>query len=136
MSEFKIGATTSVYDFLPIDQLLPNADVPIDPDPSFQPYAAITPLGDGLNEGNGFPIAIWRFNHLSRVHRAILKTLCPGASANLYIRTPTNELDAYDLPVFKSFACIMHWPPEDEDIQIDQVLSLVFRFTHLVEVLE
>ncbi len=136
MSEFKLGATNDIYSFLDLDELLPNADIPIDPDWSFQPFSAAVQLGDGTIEGTGFPIAIWRFNHITRQHRATLRAICPGLSANVFIRTATNELDAYDAPVFATFSAVMQWPPEDEDIQVSSILSFVLRFTHLDEVVE
>ncbi len=134
-SDFKLGLVNDIYSFLPIDELLPNLDIPIDPDWSFQPFSTSAGLGDGIVQGNGFPVAIWRFNHLSFAQRAILKTLCPALSVSVFIQTATNEIDAYGVRAFKVFSGIMVWPPEDEDIEGGSVLSLVFRFTHLVEVL-
>lgn len=136
MSDFKIGLTTSVYDFLPLDQFL-NTSQDIDPDWSFQPYSASVRLGDGTLQGNGFPVAKWRWNGMSDAHRQLLKSLVgSNLSAQVYIQTATNDVDAYDAIVFKTFECIMNWPTEDEDFQADKVLGLILTFTHLVEVVE
>jgi hypothetical protein len=89
-------------------------------------------LGNGLKQGQGFPIAIWRFNQLSNANRQVLKTLCPGLSAEVYIQTKTNELDGSDLE-WKVFKCIMNWTPEDEDKQANRTLAVVLTFTHLEE---
>lgn len=133
-SDFKLGLTNDAY-LLALDELLPNVNVPNDPDWSFKPFATAVRLGDGTVQGNGFPVAIWRWNHMSIGHRAILKALCPGLSVNCFIRTATNELDEDELE-FKVFSAIMVWPEEDEDIQVRKVLSFVLQFTHLVEVEE
>jgi hypothetical protein len=136
-SEFQLGLTDDIYSFLPLDQLLtPNQDIPVDPDWSFKEFSSAVHLGDGTIQGNGFPSAIWRWNHLSLEHRSILRTLCPALSVSCFIRTATGELDVYGDLEFKSFSAIMIWPEEDEDIQPQDVLSLVLRFTHLVEVVE
>ncbi len=134
-SDFKLGLTNDIYSFLPLDELLPNVNVPNDPDWSYKRFAAAVTLGDGTIQGNGFPVAVWRWNHLSFEHREILRGLCPDLSVNCFIRTATNEIDDGEL-VFKVFSAIMVWPEEDEDIQARSVLSLVLRFTHLVEVEE
>jgi len=134
-SEFKLGLTNDIYSFFPIDELLPNVNIPNDPDWSFKQFATAVTLGDGAVQGNGFPVAIWRWNHMSVEHRAILKALCPALSVSCFIRTATNELDDDELE-FKVFSAIMVWPEEDEDIRVRKVLSFVLRFTHLVEVEE
>jgi hypothetical protein len=134
-SLFKIGSALNIYDFLSLSDLLPNVDVPVDPDWSFQKYATTVKDGRGHAIGQGFPIAIWRWNHLPDEHREILRVLCADLSADAYISTPTNETAAGVL-VFKTFSCVMNWSTEDEDKQINQTLGAIFRFTHLVEVVE
>lgn len=135
-SEFKIGTANTIYDFLPLDTLL-NTSEGVDPDWSFQPFSTSVRLANGLLRGNGFPIAVWRWNGISLEHRQILRDLIgTDLSAAMYIRTATNEIDIYDALVYKAYACIMNWPETDEDIQADNTLGLVLTFTHLVEVVE
>lgn len=135
-SEFKIGTANTIYDLLPLDQLL-NTSRGVDPDWSFQPYSTAVRLGDGRLQGNGFPIAKWRWNAMSEEWRQILKDLI-GAdlSGAIYIRTATNEVDVYGDRVYKVFSCILNWPDTDEDFQTDKVMQLILTFTHLVEEVE
>jgi len=132
-SEFSIGLTTSIYDFILLEDLLDQAG---DPDWSFQQYATAIRLGDGTLKGQGFPVAIWRWNFMTNANRDELKDLCPNLSALIYIRTPTNEIDVYGDLVWGTFQCIMNWTPEDEDKQVNKTLGLIVTFTHLVEVVE
>jgi hypothetical protein len=134
-SEFKIGTANTIYDFLPIDTLL-NTSQGIDPDWSFRPYSTSVRLANGQLQGNGFPIAIWRWNALSLANRQVLRDLITtGLSASMYIRTATNDVDVYGDIVYKSFSCIMTWTDQDEDIQADSDLGVILTFTHLVEVI-
>lgn len=132
-TEFRIGTSTSVYDFILLTDLLPNYGKPIDPDWSFKPYASVAKLGNGHDKGMGFPSAVWRWNQLHDKQREILRTLCPGLSSNVYIRTPVNETSS-GAKTWKNFQAIMHWTPEDEDKQVGRTLGIVLLFTHLVEV--
>jgi hypothetical protein len=132
-SLFKIGLTTSVYDFLSLDQFL-STSRDIDPDWSFQPFSGSVRLGDGTLFGTGFHVAKWRWNGMEDLHRQTLKELVsPGLSGPVYIQTATNDVDIYNSIVFKTYACVMNWPTEDEDFQADKVLGLILTFTHLVE---
>jgi len=135
-SEFKIGTANNIYDFLPLDTLL-NTSEGVDPDWSFQPYSTSVRLANGILRGNGFPVAVWRWNGLSLTHRQVLRDLIgTDLSAAMYIRTATNEIDIYGDLVFQAYSCIMNWTDQDEDIQADSDLGVVITFTHLVEVVE
>lgn len=113
--------------------LLPNRGMPIDPDYSFKPYAGVKLLGNGKRKGQGFPMAIWRWNRLSDVHRQLLRAFCPDLSADVFIRTVINETAA-GVKTWANFSCIMQWTPEDEDKQAGNTLGMVIQFTHLVAV--
>ena len=135
-SDFKIGTANTIYDLLPIDELL-NTSQAIDPDWSYQPFSVSVRLGDGTLQGNGFPVAKWRWNGMTEVRRQVLKDLIgANLSGTVYIRTATNELDVYGDRVYKVFSCVMNWPDTDEDFQTDKVLGLILTFTHLVEEVE
>jgi hypothetical protein len=136
-SEFKIGTANTLYDFLPLNELLDTSQG-IDPDWSYQPFSASVRLANGILQGNGFPQAIWRWNAMDLANRQILRNLIgTNLSAAMYIRTATNEVDdVYEDIIYKAFSCIMNWPDEDEDIQADNTVGLVITFTHLVEVVE
>lgn len=135
-SEFKIGTANNIYDFLPLDTLL-NTSQGIDPDWSFKPFSTSTRLANKQLRGNGFPIAIWRWNGMSQANRQVLRDLIgTDLSAPMYIRTATNEIDVYGDIVYKAFSCTMNWTPEDEDVQAGNDLGVVITFTHLEEVVE
>lgn len=130
---FMIGPDTTIYDFLPLSQILtPDPGDIFDPDWSFQDFATSVELNDGTVQGQGYPIAKWRFNHISEINRAVFRALCPGLSATAYIHTPTNEIDVYGAMVWGTFACVMRWTDTDEDKAADETLGMILTFTHLV----
>lgn len=131
-SSFKIGTDTST-NFFTLDDLF-DEPYPGDPDWSFQPYSVITRLANGHLQGNGFPIAKWRWNAMNDADRELLKAYVQDdLSAEVYIKTATN-LTSGGVTTFKEYSCIMNWPDTDEDFQADKVIGLILIFTHLVEV--
>lgn len=128
---FQIGTTLGGIEPLE-DIFTPDPGDVFDPDWSFSPFAGSVELSDGTVKGVGFPIAKWRFNHLTEVNRAELRELCPGLSAVVYIETATNESDLYGT-VFKQYQAVMRWTPEDEDKAADRTLGFIVTFTHLIE---
>jgi hypothetical protein len=131
-SEFQIG--TTLLGMQPLDTLLETSQG-IDPDWSFKPYSTWTRLANKRKRGNGFPIAIWRWNGLSLSHRQTLRDLIsPDLSGPVYIRTATNDIDdVYEEIVYKTFQAEMNWTEEDEDIQAGSDLGVIITFTHLIE---
>jgi hypothetical protein len=136
-SNFKIGTANNIYDFLPLDEIFGEPS-PGDPDWSFQPFSTSVRLANGILQGNGFPVAKWRWNGMSDPDRQLLRDVVgSNLSAEVYIRTATNEVDdVYGTIVFKAYSCIMNWTDTDEDFQGDKVLGLIITFTHLAEVTE
>jgi hypothetical protein len=104
-----------------------------DPDWTYQPYAETVSLGNGDSFGRGFAIVRWRLAIIKNAQRSTLRGFCPGASADVYISTPTNEDDANEDPIFKNFLAKMSWIKGEEDKQITSTLDVEFVFTHLVE---
>lgn len=129
---FMIGLENTVYDLLPLENWLETTDIPIRPDWTFKQYATASKLGDGKLKGQGFPIAVWRWNHMTNANREVFRTFCLDLSATVYIHTPTNESSAGDL-IWKTFQAMMNWTPEDEDKQVDQTIGFILTFTHLIE---
>ena len=127
---FEIGTTLGGMEDLPT--LFSKAGAVFDPDWSFKPFAASIRLADGTVKGQGFPVAIWRFYHLSNEDREELKELIPDLSAVVYIHTPTNETSSGVL-TWGDFQAVAEWTPEDEDKAAEETLGLVITFTHLVE---
>lgn len=131
MPPFKIG--TTLEGMQEIEDLFSPGGAVFDPDWSYQPFAESIRLADGTVKGQGFPVAIWRFNHLSNENRQILRALIPNLSALLYIHTPTNETDLYGDFIWGDFYAVAEWTPEDEDKAADQTLGFIITFTHLIE---
>lgn len=105
-----------------------------DPDWTFQPYAEVVETHGGSDFGRGFASAGWHLNIARNEQRSQFRTYCPGASATVYISTPTNEDDVNGDPIFKNYLAEMHWMRGDEDKQIRHTLDVNVTFTHLVEV--
>jgi hypothetical protein len=130
MPEFMIGLENNIYDLLPLSELFsPEGDV-FDPDWSFQDFAESQELNDGTVKGQGFPVAKWRFNHISNENREILRAFCPGLSAVVYIQTKTNET-ASGVETWGIFRAVMRWMDTDEDKAASETLGVLLTFTHL-----
>lgn len=132
---FYIGISDDeVYDFFPLTTWFANYHKPVEPDWTFAPFSAQVERADGGRSGMGFPRATWTWNHRRNDHVEALRAICPGSSAAVYIRTPTNEVDIYGDKVWKTFSCQMLWMPEDEDKQAGYTLGFTLEFRRLVEV--
>ena len=79
----------------------------------------------------GFPRAAWNWKHRDIAHVEIFQTLCPGLSADVYIRTRTNVIEsgAY---VWRTYLCKMLMPPEDFDFQVNQAMDFTIEFRMMV----
>ncbi len=64
---------------------------------------------DGHQAGAGFPLAIWQFDILTQAMVNALRTICPGYSAEVYLRT--RKLDG----TFGYYTGIMIWPGQQMD---------------------
>lgn len=117
-----------------LDALIGQADIPVNPDAGYIPQGEVVKSLSGLSYARGYASATWHWNVLTNAQRATLRAICPGASAEVYIETPTNEVDFYGDIEFIQALAIMHWPPSDEDQQSDKTMGLDLLFTHLVEV--
>lgn len=117
-----------------LNALLGFADISFRPEPSYMEQAEVVSSLGGLDYGRGYPIATWYWAALTTEQRAILRTFCPGLSAEVYIETPTNEITLCGEQEFIQCAAIMHWPSSDEDIQSEKAIGFSLKFTHLVEV--
>ncbi len=54
-------------------------------------YAELVTAASGRVYGRGYPTCQWTFSRLTNEQRAQLKSFCPGASANVYIKTLAND---------------------------------------------
>lgn len=121
MADFEIGETLETMTNL--EELV----VPLVPPKSqFIPYARVVNLGDGGKRGVGFPIAIWEFSLIGLEERNQLKEFCPGASADVYIRTKKND-DTYG-----DYSAKMIWPEGIEDRWFGEKKNFTIVFRNLV----
>ena len=117
-----------------LEDLIWDGNVPNNPDSSYIPHSEVVKSLNGLAYARGYPSAVWHWDIITDENRAILRDFCPGASAEVYISTRTNEIDVSGNEVFIDCLAIMNWPTGEEDQQVDKTLGLDITFTHLVEV--
>lgn len=99
----------------------------------YQPYSKSVILGDGTQRGLGYPRARWLFKGLRPEQRENLKDFCSALSAEVYIRTPTNETAA-GVRTWDDFSGILQWTTEPEQVGLNYVEMVELIFTHLVAV--
>jgi hypothetical protein len=94
----------------------------------FLPYQEAAQMGSGVVVARGSPAAIWEWGEIYTAQFNSLRTLCPGGSAAMYIRTLKDDYSTYAY-----YTGIMIWPPLDSyerNAKGYQPFSLTF--THLV----
>lgn len=138
MTQFMIGTYAGgLAGMDALDTVLSRANIPVDPDWDFVPYIGYADVGDGSRLGIGYPTANWHWNFLTQAQRDILKTYCStGLSAHILIKTRTNEPDAYGSYEFKTYECIMYWPPAQEQHEGVMITDFTLEFKFLVEYTE
>ena len=117
-----------------LDQLIGIANISVSPDAGYIPQSDVAKTLSGLSVARGFAAATWRFTALTNAQRQILKSFCPGLSAEVYIETLTNELTVCDVDEWIQCSAILHWKPGDEEQQAGRTMGLEILFTHLVEI--
>jgi hypothetical protein len=107
---------------------LEGLTVPLPPPHAiYKSYQNIVPLGDMTTRGIGFPSAVWRWASLTDAQRDQLRSFCAGSSAEIYIRTRTNE----NTNEYKSFKGVMIWPTEEDPDSYSKV-DFIITFVGLV----
>lgn len=133
---FKIAPLTEgnnpIY-WYDLDDYLSEADIPIRPDWSFRQYSDSAKTLGGAKFGRGFPVATWSMP-LTASQRYKLREICPGLSADVYVETPTNELDIYGEIIWIQAQAVMNWTDGEENRQVGRTLDAEIVFTELVEV--
>lgn len=96
-----------------------------------QPFSKYVTIGDGSTNGLGFPVVKWTFKDLRVEQRENLRDFISGTSAQLYIRTATNETSA-GVRTWQDYLCIGHWMQRSEVIAdgLDYAEMIELRFTH------
>lgn len=99
----------------------------------YQPYAEKVTLGNGQDLGRGYARARWFLRGLRYEQRENLRDFCTGLSAEVYIRTPTNETAA-GVRTWDDFLAIIHWTEGPELVEVNHVSDVEIVFTHLVAI--
>lgn len=133
--EFMIGALADGVDGMTlIDTLLYDAGKLVEPDHAFSEYGTVFELANGGRRGAGFPTCTWHWSTLNEAQLRALRTICPGASADVYVRVPCNDTDLYGL-VWHTYQAKMLWMSGERGKQPgSRVLDIEIRFRMMVEV--
>lgn len=132
LAPLSAGSNPIYWDTL--QDLIGEADMPIEPDASYLDYAEAVEMNDGSIRYLGYPSARWLLNGITPAQRYTLRQICPSGSADVYIETMTNEFDASGNREWIQAQAIIKWKTGEEDIQADRTLDLELTFDHIVEV--
>lgn len=82
---------------------------------------------DGTVSAVGYPLAVWQFDILTQAMIDALRVICPGYSAEVYLRTRINTGS------FAYFTGLMIWPQKQMDARnfLGRYLGLEFQFRRL-----
>lgn len=117
-----------------IQDLIGEANIPIEPDAAYSPYQELVTLGNGQKRAYGLPSATWILT-ITGTQKYTLRQICAGTSANVYIETQTNNYDVNGAREWIQAAAIMEWQEGEEEIDADITKDFTLRFAHLVEVI-
>jgi len=117
-----------------LEELIWDAGIPNNPDSSYVPHSEVVRSLSGRSYARGYPTATWHWDVISAANRATLRSFCPGASAEVYIRTRTNEIEVSGQDVFIDCLAVMNWMAGEEEQEVKKNLGLDIIFTHLIEV--
>jgi hypothetical protein len=123
---FAIGATFPPTDIDTVLDVSPLTGSRL-PQDNFRRAAELVDLLDGHVAGQGYPACVWSFGVLTQAMVDQLRALCPGFSADVYIRTRRND------GIYEDYAAIMVWPLNESDSRNPgrRYLGLAFEFRRL-----
>jgi|GEM_PF-5607934 len=85
-----------------------------EPRSSFLEYGAETFAGDGTRVEAGYVSILWEYDRpISGLEMAQFLNFCPGASADVFVRTKSRSVDISGNPVWKAFLATMHRPDSE-----------------------
>jgi len=116
--EYSIG--TTLESIATLDSL--GISVPND---SFVLHSQEIETSDGGVAGQGWPVCEWHWNIIRKTQRDILRTYCPGKSADIYIKTYDEENE------FQIYLGKMIWPGR-ENFTVNRILDFTIVFRKLV----
>lgn len=125
-TDFKIG-TTSGGKVTLASLSIPN------PHPVWKDAVSKVKLGNNAARYLGAPVLEWHWGFLTAAQRDTLRTYCTGASADVFITTPTTNKSGGVSNVAVNYEAQMWWPsPETpEDPQTGRRLEFVLTFKQL-----
>lgn len=96
------------------------------PKSTYRPYVDGVNLANGRVRGFGRPIASWKWGYIPLHFRTALRAFCATKSEDVYIRTRTNEADAYEV-----YSAVMIWP-DDEEKDAGRRINFTLEFRNLI----
>lgn len=120
--------------WMDLQSLIGVADIPIRPEWTYNEESEVVGALGGLSVGRGYASATWHFSVLTNEQRDVLRSFCPGVSAEVYFETPSNEIDLSSNEVFIQALAVMHWPTGEEDHQVNKMMGLDLTFTYIQEI--
>jgi len=104
------------------------------PHPVWVDAVSTAKLGDGSARFLGLPWLRWDWGFVTFSQRDTLRTFCTGASASVYIVTPTTNRISGVSNAAQAYLCKMWWPsPEKpEDPQTGRRLEFSISFKQMV----
>lgn len=104
------------------------------PFPAYRPGATTVKLGDNSARTLGSPNVVWQWGFLTAAQRDTLRTYCTGASADVFIVSPTTEKISSVSNAAQTFQAKMIWPAPDapEMPQAGRRLEVAIMFRQLV----
>ena len=129
-SDFKIATQAAGVGAL---VTLKSLGIP-NPHPIYNPGVGVVKLGDRSARTLGAPSLQWHWGFVTYAQRDTLRTYCPGASAPVYIVSPTTEKVSGVSNAAQTYLCQMWWPAPltPEDPQTGRRLQFVISFWQLV----
>lgn len=106
------------------------------PNPIWRAGVTSVKLGDNSARILGAPVVEWEWGFVDQAERDVLRTYCPGASAAVYIWTPTTEKISGVSNAAQRYLAQMIWPAPDkpETPQAGRRAQFVIVFRQLVGV--
>ena len=120
---FEISATTAAAN---VETLTTTPNMA----PKSEPlgYVDTVKMASGHSVDRGFPVAVWEWGFIPADLFNALRVICPGPSANVYIRTLSEDYSTYAY-----YTGIMNFPRKDTyEYRSGNRQPFRIEFTHLV----
>jgi hypothetical protein len=99
----------------------------------YMAYREALPVGDNGRKAIGAPYFVWSWGFIYADMFTALRVICPGASANVYIRTRLESGDEDNSGVYAYYQAKMVWPELDSyEYRAGAYQPFQLLFTNLV----